>query len=177
MITIGQTAGSIKTYSTAVKNNHLIVNLRVMENKNGSKGDNLSGSVNEEYIIDLNRTGKVLICFPGSETFRQMGPRERIYIMDHKDPSGEPAFPVLEPGQPVRIRLGDKLNQDQKFAEGYFEFHLFNREYVINTGPGITEHKKDFMLRLYRIYPGYDVSSPDTNGLYPMMSTFSSPGK
>ena len=33
--------------------------------------------------------------------------------------------------------------------------------------------EKYFMLRLYRIYPGYDVSSPDAEGLYPMIDPFS----
>ncbi len=177
LITIGQTTGSIKTYSTEIMNDHLNIHIRIMENRGAKDIYNLPDSIYEEYLIDLKRAGKALIYYPGLEAFRQMGPRERIYIMKGEDPAGEPTFPLIDPKQPIRIRLGERLNQDEKFVNGYFEFHLFNQEYEVKTEAGIPKYEKNFMLRLYRVYPGYDVSSPDKSGLYPMMDPFSSAGK
>lgn len=177
LITIGQTIGSIKTYSTEIMNDHLNIHIRIMENRNEKDIYNLPDSIYEEYMIDFRREGKALIYYPGLDAFRQMGSRERIYVMREEDPAGDPAFPVIDPKQPIRIRLGERLNQDEKFVNGYFEFHLFNEEYQVKTDAGIPKHEKNFMLRLYRVYPGYDVSSPDKNGLYPMMDPFGSTGK
>jgi hypothetical protein len=177
LITIGQTAGSIKTYSTEIINDHLNIHIRIMENRNEKDIYNLPDSIYEEYMIDMRREGKALIYYPGLDAFRQMGSRERIYVMKEDDPAGDPTFPIIDPKQPIRIRLGERLNQDEKFVNGYFEFHLFNQEYQVKTDAGIPKYEKNFMLRLYRVYPGYDVSSPDKNGLYPMMDPFSSAGK
>ncbi len=177
LITIGQTAGSIKTYSTEIMNDHLSIHIRILENRDEKDIYNLPESISEEYLIDLKRAGKALIYYPGLDAFRQMGPRERIYIMKEEDPAGEPTFPLIDPKQPIRIRLGERLNQDEKFVNGYFEFHLFNQEYQVKTEAGIVKYEKNFMLRLYRVYPGYDVSSPDKSGLYPMMDPFSTAGK
>jgi hypothetical protein len=177
LITIGQTIGSIKTYSTEIMNDHLNIHIRIMENRNEKDIYNLPESISEEYMIDLRREGKALIYYPGLDAFRQMGSRERIYVMKEEDPAGDPSFPTIDPKQPIRIRLGERLNQDEKFVNGYFEFHLFNQEYEVKTDAGIPKFEKNFMLRLYRVYPGYDVSSPDKNGLYPMMDPFSSAGK
>lgn len=177
LITIGQTEGSIKTYSTEIINDHLNIHIRILDNRSEKDIYNLPDSIYEEYMIDLRREGKALIYYPGLEAFRQMGSRERIYIMKESDPAGDPSFPVIDPKQPVRIRLGERLNQDEKFVNGYFEFHLFNQEYETKTSAGITKYEKNFLLRLYRVYPGYDVSSPSKDGLYPMMDPFSTAGK
>jgi len=177
LITIGQTSGSIKTYSTEIMNDHLNIHIRILENRNEKDIYNLPKSISEEYMIDLRREGKALIYYPGLEAFRQMGSRERIYIMKEDDPAGDPTFAAIDPKQPIRIRIGERLNEDEKFVNGYFEFHLFNQEYEVKTEAGITKYEKNFMLRLYRVYPGYDVSSPDKAGLYPMMDPFSSAGK
>lgn len=177
LITIGQTIGSIKTFSTEIINDHLNINIRIMENRSEKDINNLPDSISEEYLLDFRREGKALIYYPGLEAFRQMGSREKIYVMKEEDPGGDPTFPVLDPKQPVRIRLGERLNQDEKFVNGYFEFHLFSQDYEVKTQAGIPKIEKNFMLRLYRIYPGYDVSSPDKNGLYPMLDPFRSTGK
>jgi len=174
LITIGQTVGSIKTYSTEIMNDHLNIHIRILENKHEKEKHKLSGSIYEEYMLDFRREGKALIYYPGLDSFRQMGPRERIYIMKEEDPAGDPTFPLIEAQQPIRIRLGERLDQDEKFVNGYFEFHFFNQEYKVKRDDGITKYEKFFLLRLYRIYPGYDVSSPDKAGLYPMMDHFSS---
>lgn len=168
-ITIGQTEGSIKTFSTEIINDHFIINIRKMDN---SKGDYITGDIHDEYMIDLKREGKALICMPDSDTFRQMGPVERIYLMKEDDPAGDPTFDTIDPAQPVRFRLGANLNDDEKFANGYFEFHLFTQEFRANTDSDDPRYQKNFMVRLYRIYPGYDVSSPDKNGLFPMIEPY-----
>ena len=177
LITIGQTDGSIKTYSTEIMNDHLNIHIRIMENRDEKDIYNLPDSIYEEYMLDLRREGKALIYYPGLDSFRQMGSRERIYIMKEEDPAGDPTFPTIDPKQPIRIRIGERLNQDEKFVNGYFEFHLFNQEYEVKTASGIPKYEKNFLLRLYRVYPGYDVSSPSKEGLYPMMDPFSSAGK
>ncbi len=177
LITIGQTEGSIKTYSTEIMNDHLNIHIRIMENREEKDIYNLPESISEEYMLDLRREGKALIYYPGLDSFRQMGSRERIYIMKDEDPAGDPTFPAIDPKQPIRIRLGERLNQDEKFVNGYFEFHLFNQEYEVKTASGIPKIEKNFLLRLYRVYPGYDISSPGKEGLYPMMDPFSSAGK
>ena len=174
LVTIGQTIGSIRTYSTEIMNDHLNIHVRIMENRNGK---DLYDSIYEEYMIDLKRGGEALICYPGFDAFRPMGSSERIYIMKENDPAGDPAFSIIDPKDPIRIRLGARLNEDEKFVNGYFEFHFFNQEYKVKTDDGITKYEKNFMLRLYRIYPGYDVSSPDKNGLYPMIDPYGSAGK
>ncbi len=177
LITIGQTEGSIKTFSTEIMNDHLNIHIRIMENRDEKDIYNLPESISEEYILDLRREGKALIYYPGLDSFRQMGSRERIFIMKEEDPAGDPTFPIIDPKQPIRIRIGERLNQDEKFVNGYFEFHLFNQEYEVKTAAGIPKYEKNFLLRLYRVYPGYDVSSPSNEGLYPMMDPFSSTGK
>jgi hypothetical protein len=177
LITIGQTDGNIKTYSTEIMNDHLSIHIRILENREEKDIYNLPDKIFEEYIVDFRREGKALIYYPGLETFRQMGSREKIFLMREEDPAGDPTFPTIDPKQPIRIRLGERLNQDEKFVNGYFEFHLFNQEYEAKTSAGIKKIEKNFMLRLYRVYPGYDVSSPDANGLYPMMDPFRSAGK
>lgn len=177
LVVIGQTEGNIKTYSTEVMNDHLNIHIRIMENRDEKDIYNLPESISEEYMLDLRREGKALIYYPGLDSFRQMGSRERIYIMKEDDPAGDPTFPIIDPKQPIRIRLGERLNQDEKFVNGYFEFHIFNQEYEVKTSAGIPKFEKNFLLRLYRVYPGYDVSSPSKEGLYPMMDPFSSAGR
>jgi len=172
LITIGQTEGNIRTYSTEVMNDHFEINIRIIDNQRDRDIYNLPEKIFEEYILDMKRDGRVLIYYPGLEGWRQMGARERIYIKQEPDVAGDPTFPVIEAKQPVRLRLGDRLNQDEKFAAGYFEFHLFTQDYEVKTSAGIPKVEKNFMLRLYKIYPGYDMASPSPEGLYPMSDPF-----
>jgi len=172
LITIGQTEGNIKTYSTEVINDHLSVNIRIIDNQRDRDIYNLPDKIYEEYILDMRRDGRVLVYYPGLEGYRQMGARERIYIKQEPDAAGDPTFAAIEAKQPIRLRIGDRLNQDEKFTNGYFEFHLYTQEYEVKTSAGIPKIEKNFMLRLYRIYPGYDMSSPSPDGLYPMTDPF-----
>jgi hypothetical protein len=171
-ITIGQTEGNIKTYSTEIIDNHLSINIRIIENKRDQDIYNLPDKLVEEYLLDIRRDGKALIYYPGLENFREMGSRERIYIKKEPDETGDPTFPSLEAKQPVRFRLGDRLNQDGKFVGGYFEFHLFTQDYEVKTKAGIPKIEKNFLVRLYKIYPGYDTGAPNDEGLYPMIDPF-----
>ncbi len=172
LITIGQTEGNIKTYSTEVINDHFSINIRIIDNQRDRDIYNLPDKIYEEYILDMRRDGRVLVYYPGLEGYRQMGARERVYIKPEPDSAGDPTFPMIEAKQPIRLRIGDRLNQDEKFANGYFEFHLYTQEYEVKTSAGIPKIEKNFMVRLYRIYPGYDMSSPSPDGLYPMTDPF-----
>lgn len=166
-ITIGATTGSIKTYSTEIIDNHLSIRLRAIAAAAGTHGED----IREEYIVDLSRGGNALVCYPGEGFFRPIGDSERIYIMNGDDPAGGNSLPVIEPGDPLRVRLGGILDENSKFACGYFEFHIFNREYR-DEAAGMASVRKSFLVRLYRIYPGYDLSRPDDNGLYPMIEPY-----
>jgi len=172
LITIGQTEGNIKTFSTEIINDHFSVNIRIIDNQRDRDIYNLPDKIYEEYILDMRRDGRVLIYYPGLEGYRQMGARERLYIKQEPDAAGDPTFPLIEAKQPIRMRIGDRLNQDEKFTNGYFEFHLYTQEYEVKTSVGIPKIEKNFMIRLYRIYPGYDMSSPSAEGLYPMTDPF-----
>ena len=124
-------------------------------------------------LYEVITDGKVLIYYPGLEGYKPMGSRERIYIKAEPDETGEPTFPAIEAKQPIRFRVGDRLNQDDKFVNGFFEFHLFTQDYEAKTKAGIPKVEKNFMLRLYKIYPGYDISGVTEEGLYPMMDPYS----
>jgi|GEM_PF-919540 len=176
LITIGQNEGNIKTYSTEVINDHLSMFIRIINNDREKDIYDLPDKITEEYMVDLRRDGKVLIYYPGLDAYKPMGSRERIYIKSEPDETGDPTFPNLEAKQPIRFRIGDRLNQDDKFVSGFFEFHLFTQEYEVKTKAGIPKVEKNFLVRLYKIYPGYDVANVSSDGLYPMMDPYSSKG-
>ncbi len=171
-ITIGQHEGNIKTYSTEVIDHHLTLNIRIIENRREQDIYDLPDRIFEEYQLDLRRDGKVLLYYPGLQGFREMGSRERIYIKKEPDETGDPTFDQLEAKAPIRFRIGDRLNQDGKFINGYFEFHLFTQDYDVKTQANIPKTEKNFLIRLYKIYPGYDTGSPTDEGLYPMVDPF-----
>lgn len=174
LITIGQTEGSIKTYSTEILDNHLSFYLREIEDRERDIYD-LPEEIEQKYLIDIRRDGKTLMYFPGMEDYQEMGSRERINIASGEEASGldEYWFPTLDPRQPLRFRLGDRLNQDGKFINGFFEFHLFTKDFVVKTKAGVPRREKAFFVRLYKIYPGYDTGSPNDEGLFPMIDPFS----
>jgi hypothetical protein len=171
-ISIGQHEGNIKTHSTEIIDHHLTLNIRIIENRREHDIYNLPDRIFEEYQLDLRRDGKVLIYYPGLKGFQEMGSRERIYIKKGPDEAGDPTFDGLEAKAPIRFRIGDRLNQDGKFINGYFEFHLFTQDYDVKTKAEIPKTEKNFLLRLYKIYPGYDTGSPTEEGLYPMVDPF-----
>ena len=171
-ITIGQTNGNIKTYSTEIIDDHLTVYIRILENRRDKDIYDLPDKIYEEYLLDLRRDGKVMIYVPSMDNYREMGSRERIYIKGENDIGGDPTFPNIEARQPIRFRLGDRLNQDGKFINGFFEFHLFSQNYDVKTSAGIPKVEKNFCVRLYKIYPGYDTGSPNEDGLYTMIDPF-----
>jgi len=172
-ITIGQTEGTIRLFSTEIVNDHLSAYFRILENDREKDIYNMPGELSEEYMIDLRRGGKALIVLPGQKQFSQMGSRQRLYIKATPDEMGDPTFPDISPQNPVRIRLGDRLDAEGRFRTGYFEFHLFTKEAVSQTKAGIPKKEKQFFLRLFKIYPGYDTAGADADGIYPMIDPFS----
>lgn len=171
-ISIGQKQGNIKTFSTEILDDHLSLYIRIIENRRDQDIYDLPDQIFEEYQIDFRRDSKVLIYYPGLEGYREMGARERIYVKSQPDETGDPTFPALEAKNPIRFRLGDRLDQDGKFTGGYFEFHLFTQDYEVKTKSNISKTEKNFLLRLYKIYPGYDTGSPTGDGLFPMIDPF-----
>jgi len=171
-ITIGQLEGNIKTFSTEIIDNHLSVFIRIIENRRDKDIYDLPDKIFEEYQLDLRRDAKALIYYPSLTGFREMGSRERIFVKKEPGEAGDPTFPEIDVKSPVRFRLGDRLNQDGKFVSGYFEFHLFSQDYEVKTKAGIPKVEKNFLIRLYKIYPGYDTGSPNEDGLFPMIDPF-----
>jgi len=171
-IAIGQAEGNIKTFSTEIIDDHLTLYIRIIENSRDRDIYDLPDRIQEEYQLDLRRDGKILIYYPGLDGFREMGSRERIYLKTEQDEAGDPTFQSIDAKKPIRFRLGDRLNQDGKFINGYFEFHLFTQDYEVKTTTGIPKTEKNFLIRLYKIYPGYNTGSPTPEGLIPMVDPY-----
>lgn len=171
-ITIGQKEGTIKTFSTEVVDHHLTIMIRALDASRGQDIYNLPDRIIETYVLDFRREGKVLIVLPNTKEVREMGARERVYIQEASDESGDANYPTLEPNQPIRFRLGERLSQDGKFKTGYFEFHLYTKDVESKTKAGIVKIEKQFFIRLFKIYPGYDTAKQNEDGLFPMIDPF-----
>lgn len=171
-VTIGQTEGTIKTFSTEIINDHLSLYIRILDNRRDKDIYDMPDHIKEEYQIDLRRDGKVLYYMPGMKNYEPMGSRMRLMIKQKPDEMGDPTFKTLNPKQPVRFRVGDRLNSEGKFINGFFEFHLFTKDYQVKTKAGIPKTEKYFLIRLYKIYPGYDTGATTSDGLYPMIDPF-----
>ena len=126
-VTIGQRSGTIKTYSTEIIDGHLELEIRVKEDPNR---DIYSGAekIVQSYQVDLRRGARVMIHLPGMERFREMDSRERLLVQPEADQSGDFQFAGIEPRNPIRFQLGDRLRHDGKFAKGFIEFHLFTKD-------------------------------------------------
>jgi hypothetical protein len=172
IITIGQKEGTIITYSTEIVDHHLTIMIRPLNSTKNRDIYDLPDKVIEEYIVDLRRGGKILYNLPGNSKVEEMGARMRLYIKSEPDPTGDPCYPSIDPAQPVRFRLGDRLSQDGKFRAGYFEFHLYTKDSETTTKAGIPCIEKNFFVKLYKIYPGYDTASQNEDGLFPMIDPF-----
>ncbi|MDZ4725554.1 MAG: hypothetical protein SH817_05325 [Leptospira sp.] len=172
IITIGQREGTIKTYSTEIIDHHLTIMIRALDASRGQDIYNLPDRIMETYVLDFRREGKALIVLPNSKEVKEMGSRERIYIQEAADEAGDANYPTLEQNQPIRFRLGDRLSQEGKFRAGYFEFHLYTKDVETKTKAGIVKIEKQFFLRLFKIYPGYDTAKQTADGLFPMIDPF-----
>ncbi|HPS57900.1 MAG TPA: hypothetical protein PK514_07315 [Spirochaetota bacterium] len=173
LITIGRTEGSIKTWSTEIINDHLELHVIYYVNMKEKKLYELPDPLYTDYALELKCRGNVLIHYPGLDGYRRMNPSEKIYITAEPDLDGRISFSTISAARPVRFRLGSELGEWDRFISGYFEFHLYLQDHEVERENGMPAVEKYFMLRLYRIYPGYDVSSPDAGGLYPMIDPFS----
>ncbi len=169
-IVIGQTDGTIKTYSTEILDNHLEVEIRVKSDDQQDIYDQ-SQAIRQRYQLDFRRGGRVMIYYPGQERFREMDARERIVVQPEPDSSGDFQYANIEPKNPIRFQLGDRLRHDGKFLKGYIEFHLFTKETETEVS-GYKRLDKMFFLRIFKIFPGYDTAHPDEDGLYPMIDPF-----
>lgn len=172
IITIGQHEGTIKTHSTEVVDHHLTIMIRAVNTSKDQDIYNLPDQIKEKYVLDFRREGKVLIVFPNTTEVREMNARERVLIQAEADPAGDTNLDGIEPKQPIRFRIGDRLTQDGKFRNGYFEFHLYTKDVEARTKSGIAIIEKQFFLRLFKIYPGYDTANQTSDGLFPMVDPF-----
>ena len=169
-ITIGQAEGTIKTYSTEIVDGHLELDIRVKQDSDQDIYDQ-SKAIRQRYQLEIRRGGRAMVYYPGSDRFREMEARERILIQEEPDNSGDFQYTDLEPKNPIRFQLGDRLRHDGKFLKGYIEFHIFTRE-VETEVAGYKRLDKMFFLRIFKIFPGYDTAHPDDDGLYPMIDPF-----
>lgn len=173
LITIGRDEGSIRTWSTEIINDHLELHVIYYVNVKEKKLYELPDPLYTDYALELKARGNVLIHYPGLDGYRRMNPSEKIYITSEPGDPGRVSFNTINADRPVRFRLGSELGEWDRFISGYFEFHLYLQDHEVEKANGMPSVEKYFMLRLYRIYPGYDVSSPDSEGLYPMIDPFS----
>ena len=174
LITIGQTEGTIKTYSTEVIDNHMSIFIKLLEDRERDIYA-LPDQITEKYLIELRRDGKTQYYHAGMENYQEMPSRMRIYIRPQEESEDEdPSFASLDVKNPVRFRLGERISQEDKFVNGFFEFHLITQDKKVKTQGNIVKTEKQFVLRLYRIYPGYDTGSPTADGLFPMVDPFTS---
>lgn len=171
VITIGQKEGTIKTYSTEIMDHHLTIMIRPTNSGNRDIYD-LPDVIHEEYVVDFRRGAKAIFNLPNSNKIQEMGARMRLYIKADPDPAGDPTFADIAPNDPVRFRLGDRLTQDGKFRQGYFEFHFYTKSHETTTKAGIKCIEKNFFVKLFKIYPGYDTASQNEEGLFPMIDPF-----
>ncbi len=169
-IVIGQTEGTIKTFSTEIINGHLEFELRVKDDPDKDIYEQ-SKAIVQNYQIDLRRGGRAMIYYPGMERFREMDARERIVVQPEADQSGDFQFDHISAKNPIRFQIGDRLRHDGKFSKGYFEFHLFTKDHETEVA-GYKRLDKMFFLRIYKIFPGYDTAHPDDEGLYPMIDPY-----
>lgn len=169
-IVIGQVEGTIKTYSTEVLDGHLEIDIRVRKDDDQDIYDQ-SKAIQQRYQVDLRRGGRTMIYYPGSERFREMDSRERLVIQEEPDASGDFQYQNLDPRNPIRFQLGDRIRQDGKFVRGYIEFHLFTKP-VETEQAGYKRVDQAFFVRVFKIFPGYDTAHPDEEGLYPMIDPF-----
>lgn len=171
-ISIGQKEGTIKLYSTEIVDHHLTIMIRQLDNSRNRDIYDLPEKIEEEYVVDFRRGGKLLYLLPGESKIQEMGARMRIYIKSKPDPTGDISLASIDPQSPIRFRLGDRLTQDGKFRGGFFEFHFFTKNIDTITQSGIPVVEKQFFLKLYKIYPGYDTASQNGEGLFPMIDPF-----
>lgn len=171
-ISIGQKEGTIKLYSTEIVDHHLTIMIRQLDNSRNRDIYDLPEKIEEEYVVDFRRGGKLLYLLPGESKIQEMGARMRIYINSKPDPTGDISLASIDAQSPIRFRLGDRLTQDGKFRGGFFEFHFFTKNIDTRTQSGIPVVEKQFFLKLYKIYPGYDTASQNGEGLFPMIDPF-----
>ncbi|EOQ96839.1 hypothetical protein LEP1GSC195_2622 [Leptospira wolbachii serovar Codice str. CDC] len=163
VITIGQREGNVVTRSTEVLDHHLTIDIKAVD---------ISNFEILSYSLEFRREGKVLLQLPGAKDFHEMGVKQRIHISKSLSFEEEPCFESLDNNQPLRFRIGSRLNVNGRFKTGYFEFHLFAKDVFEKTKNGNKRIEKHFYLKLFKIFPGYDTAGQTKEGLVPMLGRF-----
>ncbi|TGN19022.1 hypothetical protein [Leptospira idonii] len=167
IITIGKNEGTIRTFSSDLVDYHLTIVIR----KTGEfEAD--SEEIAESYHIELRREGKVLISLPGESGLREMNAKEKIYVQNFPAEDEIVSYSGIESKDPIRFRLGERWNSENRFIKGYFEFHFFSKDVNGVSPSGSHSLEKQFFLRVYKVYPGYDTAKQQQDGSFPMKDSF-----
>ncbi|PJZ87382.1 hypothetical protein CH369_05540 [Leptospira levettii] len=163
IIVIGQREGNIVTHSTEILDHHLRIDIFPIDVEN------------KEYLsyqIEFRREGKVLCQLPNQKDFLEMEMKETIQITKSDFEDGFPIFPSINTETPLRLRLGGRLSVEGKFKIGFFEFHFYTKDILERTSGGTKRIEKQFYLKLYKIFPGYDTARQSRDGVVPMLERF-----
>lgn len=163
LILIGKREGNVITRSTEILDHHLTIDIHPMDIENLEA---LS------YRVELRREGKVLLQLPIEKDFHEMEMKETFYISNVLNSENEINFKGISLTHPIRIKVGGKLSVDGKFKNGFFEFHLFTKDILEKTISGNKRVEKQFYLKLYKIFPGYDTARQSRDGIVPMLARF-----
>ncbi|TGL55994.1 hypothetical protein EHQ59_01725 [Leptospira kemamanensis] len=163
LILIGKREGNVITRSTEILDHHLTIDIHPMDIENLEA---LS------YRVELRREGKVLLQLPTEKEFHEMEMKETFYISNVLNSENEINFESVPLTHPIRIKVGGKLSVDGKFKNGFFEFHLFTKDILEKTISGNKRVEKQFYLKLYKIFPGYDTARQSRDGVVPMLARF-----
>ncbi|XDD43373.1 hypothetical protein AB3N58_03175 [Leptospira sp. WS60.C2] len=162
-IEIGQREGSVITRSSEIVDHHLTLEITPLDQSNL---ECLS------YQIEFRREGKILVQYPNQPDFLEMEIREMILISTSPLLEDVRTLPSVSVNTPIRFRLGGKLSLDGKFKTGYLEFHLYTKDILERTSEGTKRTEKEFYLKLYKIFPGYDTAMQSRDGIVPMLARF-----
>ncbi|TGM55153.1 hypothetical protein EHQ91_09430 [Leptospira biflexa] len=160
---IGQREGNVITRSSEVLDHHLTIEINPFD------------QTNEEYLsyqLEFRREGKVLVQLPDGKDFIEMDMKETVLISPTPSQEKVPSFSHVSMNSPIRFRLGGKLNVDGKFKLGYLEFHLYMKDILERTSSGTKRKEKQFYLKLFKIFPGYDTARQSRDGIVPMLERF-----
>ncbi|EOQ88840.1 hypothetical protein LEP1GSC202_1822 [Leptospira yanagawae serovar Saopaulo str. Sao Paulo = ATCC 700523] len=163
LVLIGKREGNIVTRSSEILDHHLTIDIEPVDSENI---EILS------YQVEFRREGKVLIQYPTDKDFHEMEMKESFTISNSLHYENEKTFDVIQLTRPIRIKVGGKLGLDGKFKNGYFEFHLFTKDILEKTNLGNKRIEKQFYLKLYKIFPGYDTARQTRDGIVPMLTRF-----
>ncbi|TGM01437.1 hypothetical protein [Leptospira jelokensis] len=163
IVIIGKREGNIVTRSSEILDHHLTIDIEPFD---------LENTEILSYLVEFRREGKVLIQYPTDKDFHEMEMKESFTISKSIGSTNEKTFDAIHLTHPIRIKVGGKLGLDGKFKNGYFEFHLFTKDILEKTNLGNKRIEKQFYLKLYKTFPGYDTARQTRDGIVPMLARF-----